>query len=219
MYPLPATELAERLAARGLAAASAEAESLAAYLALLEQWNRVHNLTGPADRHELIDRHLIESLALAPFIVGPSVADIGSGAGLPGLPLAIRCPQFHFTLIESRRKRVSFLRHVAATLGLANVSVAHGRAESLALPTFATVLARAVAPPAELLALVTPLLAAGGRLVLLAGADKGGEIIALASEADAELESGSAPAFRALPVAPPVAGLKSRIVVLERLLS
>jgi 16S rRNA (guanine527-N7)-methyltransferase len=205
--PLPATEVAARLKARRLAVDSAEAEALATYLRLLEHWNRVHNLTGIRDRLELIDRHLVESLVLAPFITGPEVADIGSGAGLPGLPLALRCRDLHFTLIESRRKRVSFLRHVVATLGLGNVTVAHGRAEALALPPFATVLARAVAPPAELLTLVTPMLAAGGRLVLLAGADKGREIAALAA------------GYRPLPVTPPVDGLRSHIVVLERLLS
>jgi len=165
MEPLSAAEVAARLEAGGVEIESGPAGLLAAYLNLLEHWNRVHNLTGIRDRAALVDRHLVESLALAPYVTGPRVADIGSGAGLPGLPLAIRLRALHFTLIESRRKRVSFLRHVAAMLALENVDVAHGRVEELELPLFRTVLARAVAPPAELLELATPLLAPGGRLL------------------------------------------------------
>jgi 16S rRNA (guanine527-N7)-methyltransferase len=196
--PLSPAELARRLAAGGIEVG---------YLQLLEQWNRVHNLTGIRDRDELIDRHLVESLSLAPYVRGPSVADIGSGAGLPGLPLAIDLPTFNFTLIESRRKRVSFLRQVGASLGIENLAVAHGRVESLALPRFATVLARAVAPPRSLLEWVAPLLAPGGRLVMLTGADKGAEILERALD------------YRAVPVESSPQRLKSRIIVLERKLS
>jgi 16S rRNA (guanine527-N7)-methyltransferase len=115
-------------------------------------------------------------------------------------------PDVQFTLIASRRKRISFLRQVVVTLRLGNVRVAHGRAESLELPSFATVLARAVAPPAELLALLTPLVKPDGRLVLLTSADKGEEIIALA------------PDYRLLEASPGQLRLRSRIVVLERTL-
>lgn len=207
MEPVTGDTVAVRLARHAIDVAPAEAQTLAGFLTLLLQWNRVHNLTGIRDRAELIDRHLVESLALEAFLGQGAVADIGSGGGLPGLPLAIRRPDTPFTLIESRRKRVSFLRHAAATLGLDNVEVAHGRVEALELPEFATVLARAVAPPAELLALATPLVAAGGRLVLLTGADKGRAIVELAT------------VYRAVDTSGAVAGLKSRIVVLERALS
>jgi 16S rRNA (guanine527-N7)-methyltransferase len=207
MQPLASHEIAARLARHGIDISTGEAESLADFLNLLEQWNRVHNLTGIRDRAELIDRHLVESLALEAFLGPGDVADIGSGGGLPGLPLAIRRPGTSFTLIESRRKRVSFLRHAAARLGLRNVGVAHGRAEALDLPCFAAVLARAVAPPAELLAIASPLVAPGGRLVLLTGSDKGRAIVDLA------------PGYRALDTGTANQGLKSRIVVLERALS
>jgi 16S rRNA (guanine527-N7)-methyltransferase len=202
--PLGADEVARRLGANALPVAVAEAEQLAAFVNLLEHWNRVHNLTGIRDRDLLIDRHLVESLALKALIAGDTVADIGSGGGLPGLPLAIVLPSCRFTLIESRRKRASFLRHAAATLALTNVEVAHSRAEALSPRQFATVLARAVAPPAELLEIATPLVAPGGRLVLLTGEDKAREIVALAE--------GFAP------IAPPrgLPALKSRIVALER---
>jgi 16S rRNA (guanine527-N7)-methyltransferase len=113
-------------------------------------------------------------------------------------------PGVRFTLIESRRKRVSFLRHVAATLALGNVTVAHGRAESLDLPQYQTVLARAVAPPAELLALAQPLLAPGGRLVLLTSKERRQALISLAT------------GFEPVTMPPPVAALKHRILVLQQ---
>jgi len=196
--------IAERLSSHGLSVDPPQAAALASFLALLEQWNRVHNLTGLRDRADLIDRHLVESLALVPLVAGTAAADIGSGGGLPGLPLAICMPGVQFTLIESRRKRVSFLRHAAATLGLANVSVAHGRVEDLELTGFSTVLARAVAPPAELLALATPLLAPGGRLVLLTSESRRAELIRLAAD------------MSVVDAVPAVAALGHRILVLQQ---
>jgi 16S rRNA (guanine527-N7)-methyltransferase len=185
---------------------AAQAAALADYLNLLDQWNRVHNLTGIRRRDELLQRHLVESLALAPYLLGPGIADVGTGAGLPGLPLAICCPQFKFTLVESRKKRVSFLRHVAAALKLSQVEVAHCRAETLApADPYSTVLARAVAPPAELLALCRPLLAPEGRLLLLTSAALGREIIGLAADLDGRIVEPD-----------PRMGLKSSIVVLDR---
>ena len=205
--PLGADAVARRLRAKALRVERADAEKLAGFIELLLRWNRVHNLTGIRDGDELLDRHLVESLALKSLIDGETVADIGSGGGLPGIPLAIVLPGCRFTLIESRRKRASFLRHAAATLPLANVEVVHSRAEELGPRQFATVLARAVAPPRELLEIATPLVAKGGRLVLLTGADRAREIVALAD--------GFAPL--PLPAGPP--GLKSVIVALERKLS
>lgn len=201
--PLTREAVAERLEAKGVAVYATEAEALAAFLNLLGRWNRVHNLTGIRDREELIERHLIESLALKPYVAGPAAADVGSGGGLPGVPLAVCLPEIAFTLIESRRKRASFLRHVATELGLENVEVAHARAEEVTSGPFDTVLARAVAPPMELLAVTRPLLARGGRLVLLTGAAKGREIVGLAD------------GFREAALDSATGALKSRVVVLE----
>jgi 16S rRNA (guanine527-N7)-methyltransferase len=200
------TEVGTGLTAHGLDVTSDQARRLARFLELLVQWNRVYNLTGIRDPVELLERHLVESLALAPLLRGDSVADIGTGAGLPGLPLAIVCRDRRFTLIESRRKRVNFLRHVAATLELGNVTVAHSRAEHLPCPApFATVLARAVAPPDELLAIARPLLAPRGRLLLLTSAELGRRIAELATD------------FKQDPVSPGTAlRIASSIVVLDR---
>ena len=162
----------EQLENVGLAVTEAEARRLAEYLALLERWNKVHNLTGITDHGEMIQRHLVESLAFKPYVKGTRIADVGSGAGLPGIPLAITSPEADFTLIESRGKKVRFLRHVQGALGLTNVSVEQSRAEDLTPASpFDTVLARAVAALPELLTLSRHLLARDGILLVLTKAD------------------------------------------------
>lgn len=201
-------EVGRRLAAAGFALAEPEVERLAKYLDLLSRWNRVMNLTGIRDLGKLVDRHLVESLALRPLLQGDRVADVGSGAGLPGVPLAILEVGRTFTLIESRAKRVRFLRQVALELELANATVAHGRAEHLRLSRpFATVLARAVAPPAELLAICRHLTAPGSLLVLLTAAHLQRQFEGLAPD--------FVPARVA--AADAAASLRSSIVVLERI--
>jgi len=163
-----AAEIGRRLGVAGIAVDEAQSAALAAFVEMLLRWNRVYNLTGVRGVDEIIDRHLVESLALRPFLRGATVADVGSGGGLPGLPLAITEPGRRFTLIESRAKRVRFLRQAGIELGLANTAVAHSRAEHLRVAEpFGTVLARAVAPPAELLAICRPLMAPGSILLLL----------------------------------------------------
>jgi 16S rRNA (guanine527-N7)-methyltransferase len=161
-------EIVRRLAAVGFEVTAEQGDELARFVELLLRWNRVYNLTGIRGVEEILDRHLVESLALRALLQGERIADVGSGGGLPGVPLAIVERTRHFTLIESRAKRVRFLRHVAAELGLGNTEVAHGRAEDLPVDQpFATVLARAVAPPAELLAICRHLTAPGSVLLLL----------------------------------------------------
>src|SRR5690606_41776929 len=115
----------------GVAVTPEQGEALARFVALLLRWNRVYNLTGIRGAEEILDRHLVESFALRPLLQGTRVADVGSGGGLPGLPLAIVERERRFTLIESRTKRVAFLRHAAAELGLGHGEGAHGRAEGL----------------------------------------------------------------------------------------
>jgi 16S rRNA (guanine527-N7)-methyltransferase len=204
------TEVAAGLAAAGLALSAGEVEALTRFLALLARWNRVYNLTGIRDPVELVERHLVESLALRPYLRGQRIADVGSGAGLPGLPLAIVERGRDFTLIESRAKRVRFLRHVVGELKLANTAVAHTRAEHLRPDRpFDTVLARAVAPPAELLAICRPLTAPGSRLLLLTATHLQEAFRGL--EPDWELRSDDAPAAGSGQQA-----LRSSIVLLER---
>ena len=203
-----AAEVARRLERAGIASPEPEAAALARFVDLLMRWNRVHNLTGLRSLGDIVDRHLVESLALRPLLAGRLIADVGTGAGLPGVPLAITERGREFTLIESRAKRVHFLRHVTAELGLVNTIVTHGRAEHLRPEhPFATVLARAVAPPAELLDICRPLTAPGSILLLLTAAHLGEEF------------RGLAPDFvpRALDAGAVAPKLKSSIVVLERI--
>jgi 16S rRNA (guanine527-N7)-methyltransferase len=140
------------------------------YLALLEKWNRTHNLTAIRDPREMVPAHLLDSLAVVPHVAGPAVADIGSGAGLPGIPLALALPDFRFTLLESRDKKVQFLRHAASSLPLANVEVVRERVEAYRPGVkFDTLTARAFAPLPELVAVCRHLLAPRGRLLALKG--------------------------------------------------
>ncbi len=176
----------EELESVGLAVSEAEARQLADYLALLERWNEVHNLTGITDRDEMIRRHLVESLAFSPYLKGTRIADVGSGAGLPGIPLAITSPEVDLTLIESRGKKARFLRHVQGALGLANVGVEQSRAEDLIpVPPFDTVLARAVAALPELLTLTRHLLAREGIVLVLTKANYQTEASELGADARA----------------------------------
>jgi len=162
----------ERLGEMELDVSAAEAGKLAEFLRLLERWNRVHNLTAITDTDVMIERHLAESLALRGFLRGQRIADVGSGAGLPGIPLAIVEAEKSFTLIESRAKRASFLQHVKGELALSNVIVEHGRVEDLrGTAPFATVLARAVAPLPELIELTAHLLGDDSVLLVPTRAD------------------------------------------------
>ena len=198
--------ISRRLAALGLPQADDTSAVLARFVDLLLRWNRVYNLTGVRGVDEILDRHFVESFALRPLLHGTRIADVGTGAGLPGVPLAIAEPTRHFTLIESRAKRVHFLRHVVAELKLANVEVAHGRAEHLHVERpFDTVLARAVAPPAELLTICRHLTAPGSILLLLTA----GHL--------QDAFRGLAPDFLVRPVSNEGPRLRSSIVVLERI--
>ena len=165
---LDTTRAEQTLRRAGIGVPAGRLETLVEFLRLLVKWNRVYNLTGIRDADELVERHLVESLALAPLLRGTRIADVGTGAGLPGMPLAIVEPDRQFVLIESRAKRVRFLRHAAGALGLGNVDVAHARVEHLPCERpFDTVLARAVAPPADLIRMTRHLTAPGSILLLL----------------------------------------------------
>lgn len=180
--PLPAAardDLDAGLAALGLDAALAE--PLARYLALMLRWNAAYNLTAIRDPREMVTKHLLDSLAMAPAVAGvPTLADLGTGPGLPGIPLAVATPGLRVTLVESNGKKARFMREALRRLGLANAEVAESRIEALDRPgQFAAITARALATLPQILALGGHLPAADGVLLAMKGARPDDEIAAL----------------------------------------
>ena len=158
--------------ARALALELEEAQlaKLVAHLDLLDDWNSRMNLTAIRDRPSQLTKHLLDSLTVLQYLEGERIADVGSGAGFPGIPLAIVEPHRHFTLIESTGKKCRFLEHVRDALELKNVEVVQSRAESYKPEVrFDTVLARAVGPIADLVKVAGPLVVGGGRLLAMKG--------------------------------------------------
>lgn len=158
--------------ARALALDLDEAQlaKLVAHLDLLDDWNTRMNLTAIRDRPSQLTKHLLDSLTVLPYLQGERIADVGSGAGFPGIPLAIVEPHRHFTLIESTGKKCRFLEHVREALELSNVEVVQSRAESYKPEVrFDTVVARAVGPLADLVKVAGPLVVGGGRLLAMKG--------------------------------------------------
>ncbi|MDR7928671.1 16S rRNA (guanine(527)-N(7))-methyltransferase RsmG [Acidithiobacillus thiooxidans] len=140
------------------------------YVLLLQRWNSTHNLTAVRDPLEMISRHLLDSLAALPFLDAGRVADIGSGAGLPGIPLAICRPAQAFTLVEPAGKRVAFLRSVLAELGLSHVQVVPTTSEKYQPENLPDILiSRATAPLARLDAMTIHLQGPQSRVLALKG--------------------------------------------------
>ncbi|HZV53924.1 MAG TPA: 16S rRNA (guanine(527)-N(7))-methyltransferase RsmG [Rhodocyclaceae bacterium] len=126
-------KLAAGIAALDLSLPAGAEERLMAYLALLAKWNRTYNLTAIRDPEQMVTHHLLDSLAVLPHVDGVrKLVDVGSGAGLPGLPLAICCPDLQLTSVEANQKKAAFQQQVKIELGLTNVSIHCGRVEALA---------------------------------------------------------------------------------------
>lgn len=124
--------LAQGIAEAGLPIDAQKQQKLLAYLTLMQKWNKVHNLTAVRDADEMVVLHLLDSLVVLPFIDGKALLDVGSGAGLPGIPLAICLPELKVTVIDSNNKKVSFMRQAKAELGIENLEVLSGRVEEIA---------------------------------------------------------------------------------------
>jgi len=156
------------MAELGLATASDQIEALLDYVELLFRWNGTYNLTAVRGVGEMIDRHVLDSLAIAKFVRGETLADIGSGAGLPGIPLAILEPSRSVTLIDSNGKKARFLREAVRVLSLPNMRVENARVEDVK-GQFDTVTARAFASVAEMVKLGGHLLSSDGILLAMKG--------------------------------------------------
>ena len=170
--------LDDGLAALGLDRALAA--PLLEYLALLLRWNRTYNLTAIRDPDEMVVRHLLDSLAMQPYVQPGALADLGTGPGLPGIPLAIARTDVQVTLVESNGKKARFLREAVRQLRLGNARVAESRAEAVDEPgAYAQITARAMDTLAGILEVGGHLLAPGGRLLAMKGVNPVEEIAAL----------------------------------------
>ncbi|MGA7537346.1 MAG: 16S rRNA (guanine(527)-N(7))-methyltransferase RsmG [Steroidobacteraceae bacterium] len=163
--------------ALGVALTEHDAARLRQLLEELSRWNHRFNLTGITDLESMVTHHLLDSLAVHRYLHGQSIADVGTGAGFPGLPLALVNPERRFTLIDSSGKKIRFVSHAARTLGLMNAEPLQARVETLRPERpFDTVLARAFAPLPQLLEAVAPLCASDTRVLAMKGKWPQGEL-------------------------------------------
>ena len=165
-----AAMLVSGAAALGLALAPVQVERLLGFLALLTHWNRAYNLTAVRDPGEMVPRHLLDSLVILPYLCGETVLDLGTGAGLPGLPLAVCDPERRYWLLDGNGKKVRFVRQAVLELGLTRVVPVQGRIEAYRPGRkFSTIVSRAVATIAQVQAPAAALLERPGRLLVMKG--------------------------------------------------
>jgi 16S rRNA (guanine527-N7)-methyltransferase len=166
------------LAALGLELSLAQRQQLLDFVSLLQKWNRTYNLTAIRDPSEMLTHHLLDSLAVLPVLQKSALAgrrpgwrltDVGSGAGLPGLVLAIVCPDWQIRSVDAVDKKAAFQRQVCIELGLKNVEVVSGRVESLLAETADAVISRAFAELADFVRLAGHLVVPGGALLAMKG--------------------------------------------------
>jgi len=150
------------------------------YVALLARWNRAYNLTAVRKPAQMVVRHLLDSLAVLPYLHGERVLDVGSGAGLPGIPLALASPQRHFTLLDSNGKKARFLVQAVAELRLDNADVVQCRvADFHPDARYSSIVSRAFSGMAELIDQAAHLLAPDGRFLFMKGVYPQAEVAAL----------------------------------------
>lgn len=203
--------LAAGIADLGIAVPAETQTRLLQYLALIQKWNRVHNLTALREPETMLVRHVLDSLSILPHITGHRVADVGSGAGLPGIPLALARPECQVVLIESIHKKAVFLNQARIELKLENIEVAAERVEHYHPPTpVDSVVSRAFSDLSDFVRLAGHLCAAGnegGRLLAMKGLYPHEELIQLPAEFEVE---------KILPVAVPGLESERHLVVIKR---
>lgn len=175
----PAEALGRGLAELGLDPPSDGIRKLSLFIALLAKWNRTHNLTAIRDPHDMVSHHLLDSLAVLPHLPPGRLADVGSGGGLPGIPIAILQPERGVTLNDSNHKKGAFLRQAVIELDL-KAAVHIGRVEDWApMPRFACIITRGFAALAEFVAACRHLIEPGGVLAAMKGLYPEAEIAGL----------------------------------------
>ena len=155
----------------GLELSAETQQKLMAYLALLQKWNKVYNLTAIRNAEQMVSNHLLDSLAVLPHLWPSKWLDVGCGAGLPGVVLAIARPDWHFTLVDSNSKKTSFVQQACIELGLQNIKVSCARVEELESDEkFDGIISRAFAETSDFVKLTRHLLAVKGRWAAMKGA-------------------------------------------------
>ena len=165
-----ADQLKRGLIALGLTLQQDIQQSLLDYLVLIEKWNRVYNLTAIREPEKMVSHHLLDSLGVAPHLHAKRLLDVGSGAGLPGIPLAFAKPEMHVTLLDSNHKKVAFLNQAVIELKLKNAEVCSERVESWQPEDrFDVIISRAFSDMDEFVRISRHLLAPGGMFVAMKG--------------------------------------------------
>ena len=191
-------KLHQGLRAMGLELPAAARRQPGEYLRLLEKWNRAYNLTAVREIEQMVPRHLLDSLAALPWLKGPRIIDIGTGAGLPGIPLAVARPDLSFTLLDSNAKKIRFVTQAAHALGLKNVAVVRERAEKFQPEEkFDTLVTRAFAAIPDMLIATRHLCALGGRFLALKGVPPREELAALPGGYRTEVQALDVPGLEA----------------------
>jgi 16S rRNA (guanine527-N7)-methyltransferase len=165
-----ARQLAQGVAQLGLVLPGPAQQSLLDYLALLQKWNKVYNLTAVREAPRMVSQHLLDCLAVAPHVGAAAILDVGSGAGLPGIPLALVLPDSRVTLLEANHKKAAFLKQAQIELKLGNVEVVCERVEAWRPGRrYEIVVSRAFSDLAEFVKLAGRHVAPGGRLAAMKG--------------------------------------------------
>jgi 16S rRNA (guanine527-N7)-methyltransferase len=172
--------LEQGLTLLGVPLSAVDRQRLLAYVQLLAKWNAAYNLTAVRDPQDMVTRHLLDSLAVLPYLEGARVLDIGTGAGLPGIPLAVARPDLAFTLLDANAKKTRFVVQAVAELGLKNVEVAQARVENYRpAEKFDTLVARAFSSLADILENARHLCAPRGRFLIMKGQYPQAELAAM----------------------------------------
>ncbi|NWA63573.1 16S rRNA (guanine(527)-N(7))-methyltransferase RsmG [Pantoea sp. B9002] len=173
-------KLSSLLKAANISLTDQQKQQLVGYVELLHKWNKAYNLTSVRDPQQMLVRHILDSVVVEPHLQGERFIDVGTGPGLPGIPLAIVRPQSHFTLLDSLGKRVRFLRQVQHELGLTNITPVQSRVEAFpSEPPFDGVISRAFASLEDMLTWCHHLPGPEGRFYALKGVRPNDEIAAL----------------------------------------
>ncbi|MGG6194653.1 16S rRNA (guanine(527)-N(7))-methyltransferase RsmG [Pantoea allii] len=173
-------KLTSLLQAANISLSDQQKQQLVAYVGLLDKWNKAYNLTSVRDPQQMLVRHILDSIVVAPHLEGARFIDVGTGPGLPGIPLAIVMPDAHFTLLDSLGKRVRFLRQVQHELGLTNIEPVQSRVEAFpSEPLFDGVISRAFASLEDMVNWCHHLPAKNGRFYALKGVRPDDEITSL----------------------------------------